>query len=154
MKLDTGRPEKSRFFPVRIFRYGLAGVAFALMATSAHAEIVRCEFEKVLTAGMGSASNTKEFLGNAVTFDTAKQAMQVEWDRGKSDWMTAEEVKRNNRFTNFAIFTEPPSSRRTGFKIIFRLYNDNSRAEVRSEPQKSPGGGREWKQNAARYTCG
>ncbi len=47
------------------FSAGLA-LTFALAATSAQANIVTCSFAKVTAVGMGSAENTREFLGSGL----------------------------------------------------------------------------------------
>ncbi|MEM6371309.1 MAG: hypothetical protein AAF727_00790 [Pseudomonadota bacterium] len=137
---------------------GLAAVAtlgLTGLSAPAHADQVRCTIAKVTSIGMGSRANTRNFLGEAVTFDTARNAVKVEWERGTSDWIPAEEKLSNNRFVSYAIFEDIEfRDGMTTVKIIFRLYNDGSKAEIRSEPQKNAGGGRDWKQNAARYACG
>ncbi|MEP1202095.1 hypothetical protein [Tateyamaria sp.] len=135
------------------FRAGLA-LTFALAATSAQANIVTCSFAKVTAVGMGSAESTREFLGEVIYFDTAKNNVQVEWEKGKSNWITPEEILKNNRFTTFIIYEDIEfSDGELTVKTLFRLFNDRTKAEVRTEPQKNAGPSREWNQNAARYAC-
>lgn len=131
-----------------------ATMALGLGTASAQAEIIRCEFAKVTSIGMGSKANTRNFLGEAVSFNTDKKAVQVEWKKGKSQWMPAENISRNNSFTSYVIYEDVKFPEGTlNIKFSFRLYNDQGSAQVRSEPQEAPGPSREWRPNAARYTC-
>ncbi len=151
MTLSFPRPQSLRATTGAL----LTAAALASLPGVVRAQTFECTFEKVTSPGMGSAQNTRDFLGEKVIFDTSGNRVRVEWNNGKSGWFAAEEVMRNNRFMTYNIYEEVgPEGDRATIKIIFRLYNDKTRAEVRSEPQVNPGGGRVWKQNAARYACG
>lgn len=135
-------------------RVVLTVIALCTISTVAQAKVVACTFDKVTSVGMGSKKNTRDFLGETITFDTTKELINVKWTDGVSGWMSADKIMKNGSFTSYILFSDIEFSDGTyPMKFLFRLSADEAGAEVRSEMQKNAGGGREWKENAARYTC-
>lgn len=139
----------------KLVRVALLTAAISTTSGLAEAKIVECTFDKVTAAGMGDKKNTRDFLGEAVFFDTIKKLVRVGWSDGFTRWMLPDEVSTNQSFTAYIIYQDVEfKDGSVPFKFIFRLSADESDAEVRSEIQKSVGrGGSEWRQNAARYKC-
>ncbi|AXI47956.1 hypothetical protein C1J03_19275 [Sulfitobacter sp. SK012] len=146
---------QGRYIANTLFRVAFVAIVLATISDVADAKIVECAFSKATSSGgMGNAKNTRAFLGEAISLDTSKKMIKVQWSDRASGWRPADEMKKNKSFTSYIIYQEVKF--RKGplpMKFLFRLSADESGLEVRSEVQKSAGSGREWKQLAARYKC-
>ena len=135
-------------------RVAILAIVLSTISGVANAKIVECAFDKVTANGMGKTQNTRNFLGESISFDTSKKLINVQWSDRASGWMPAQKIIKNTRFTSYIFFPDIKfESGTVPMKILYRLSADGSGAEVRSEMQKSAGASLEWNQNAARYKC-
>lgn len=129
-------------------------VSFA-MSTTAGAEVINCEIDRVVGKAKTSNSdeNTIGSLGQAFRVDTSKNLVQIQYKEGTTKWETPSRVTKNSSFTAYIFVldrnvtdTNSVSSKTIQTTLSYRLYVDKTGAEARSDVKN-------YYPLSARYTC-